>query len=417
MTSSPLSEPAVAPDPLAPAASLADAAESVTFIHSSDFQIGKEYWFLRGEAQARYAEARNDAIAALGRLATESGAQFIVVAGDVFEYNALSAQAQRRAKEELERLPVPVYLLPGNHDPLVADAILRKVEGGNVHVLDTSEPVEVEVEGGIVELVGAPYLTKRATHDIVAAALEPLEPSDRIRILVGHGQVSSRAAEPAPDVIDLPTVEAALAAGTVDYVALGDTHSTMSLGSTGAVWFSGAPETTDFHVLDGDKGENASGNALVVRVKKKPAGSPAGAPRASVEVDSHRVGAWTFDALFAHANSEDDVRAFLDTLEAYPDKKRTVIKYGLAGTISLSAQQALEDGIARWAPVFAALYERDRTMDLVVEPQPEEIADLGLRGYAAHALEELVEDMAHDPIARDAANLLFRLSSRDHRAS
>lgn len=375
----------------------------VTFIHTSDLQLGMTYWFLEGEAQHRFAQDRLEAIARLGELARETGAAFIVVAGDVFEHNSLTRQTLGRAKEAFERLPVPVYLLPGNHDPLVADSSLARVDGGNVHVLKDTQPCAVDLG---VELLGAPYLTKRATEDIVAAALAPLEPTPAIRILVAHGQVSSRASEPAPDLIDLPTVENAVRSGAVDYVALGDTHSTASLGGTGAVWFSGSPETTDFHELDGDKGENASGNALVVRVRKD------GAAQASVEVEEHSVGRWTFDAVSAYLADEADVQDFLARLAAYPDKSRTVIKYGLRGTVTLAAQRALEDGLAGWQDTFAALYERERTMDLVLEPQPSELEQLGLTGYARAALEELVDGLASDPVDRDAANLLFRLSGQ-----
>ena len=62
-------------------------------------------------------------------------------------------------------------------------------------------------------------------------------------------------------------------------------------------------------------------------------------------------------------------------------------------------------------PVFADLRERGRTMDLHLAPSEDELADLDLSGYAAAALEEIIADMDADPVARDAANLLFRLSS------
>ncbi|APT92791.1 DNA repair exonuclease [Corynebacterium phocae] len=377
-------------------------SKSLTFIHTSDLQLGMKRWFLEGEAQARFEEARIESIAAVGALAEETGADFIVVAGDVFEHNALSRKTVSRAKEAFQALPVPVYLLPGNHDPLTAGSILEKMAGGHVHVITDATPIAVSPG---VEVVGAPYVTKRATHDIVAAALRELEPTEDIRVMVAHGQVSSRSSEKPLDLIDLPTVEQALRDGVIDYLALGDTHSTVCLGNTGAVWFSGAPETTDFHELDGDKGENDSGNALVVTITKEDG-------RATVEVERRVVGRWTFDSIHAHLNSEEDVDTFLERLAKYPDKSRTVIKYGLTGTISLSSQRKLEDGLESWKETFAALNPRERTTELVLEPEPEELKTLGLRGYVHSALEELVEDMEHDPVARDAANLLFRLSGK-----
>ena len=98
------------------------------FIHTSDWQLGKTWARLRPEAAARLAEARLEAIRTLGKLATEHGAEFIVVAGDVFEHNSLSRETLGRALEQLKALPVPVYLLPGNHDPLVADSIFYETQ-------------------------------------------------------------------------------------------------------------------------------------------------------------------------------------------------------------------------------------------------------------------------------------------------
>ncbi|WP_115684846.1 metallophosphoesterase family protein [Corynebacterium senegalense] len=377
---------------------------SVTFIHTSDLQLGMTRAFLPPEAQSRFDDARLAAVTRLGELARERGAEFIVVAGDVFEHNALEKQTRGRALETLKALPVPVYLLPGNHDPLVADSMFARTrELDNVRVLDSSEVVEVRPG---VEIVGAPLKAKHATEDLVARALRPLGPTDAVRIAVGHGQVQSRAAETAPDTIDLAGVEAKLADGTIDYLALGDTHSTASLGGTGRVWFSGSPETTDFHDhTPGVTGnETDSGNALVVTVGKGRA-----------DVEKVPVGSWTFDALHWEVAGPEDVEELLAQLAAYPDKARTVVKYSLAGTLGLEATQRLEQGIGELEPVFAALYERTRLMDLHLEPGEEELSRLPLAGFAGSAMAELAE-LAAAPgggTARDAVNLLFRLAKED----
>lgn len=367
---------------------------ATTFIHTSDFQLGMTRWFLKGEAQGRFNDDRESAIMHLGQLAEEVGAQFIVVAGDVFEHNALSREILARATEMFKRLPVPVYVLPGNHDPLVADSVFYRTSADNVHVIADSEPIAV---GKGVELVGAPYLSKRANHDLVRQALEPLEPTEGIRIAVGHGQVDSRTSGGDADTIDLEFVEECLDRGVIDYLALGDTHSTASLGKTGRVWFSGSPETTDFKECSTGGGEVDSGNALVVRI----AGD-------DIDIDKRSIGRWTFEALDASVNSTEDVERFLRSLEEYPDKVRTAIKYGLQGTLGIAAHARLQRGLDELEAVFASLRPRERTMDLFLEPSEDELANLDISGYAAEALQELLDNRA-DPVARDAANLLFRL--------
>ncbi|AWB83813.1 metallophosphoesterase family protein [Corynebacterium liangguodongii] len=377
----------------------------LTFIHTSDLQLGMTRKFLPPEAQSRFDEARLRAVARIGELASERGAEFIVVAGDVFEHNSLQALTRGRALEALRKLPVPVYLLPGNHDPLVADSIFRRTEEiPNVTVLGTFEPIEVRPG---VEIVAAPLKAKKAAEDLCAKALGPLEPTEAIRVLVAHGQVEARTGEFAPDVIDLPNLEASLADRTIDYVALGDTHSTRSLGTSGRVWFSGSPETTDFfdHTPGVAGGEVDSGNALVVSLSK-------GQDTREIEVEKVPVGGWTFDALFFDVADRRDVDALLERLRAYPEKDRTVVKYAIKGTLGLEDTRRLEQGIGDLEPLFASLRERARLMDLHLEPGDEELENLPLSGFAASAARELAASAADgDAVARDAINVLFRLTS------
>ena len=386
------------------------AMQTVTFIHTSDLQIGMTRKFLSPEAQSRFDDARLRSITRLGELAQAHGAAFIVVAGDVFEHNALEPATLGRALEALRQVPVPVYLLPGNHDPLVADSVFARAgDLANVRVLDSSEPVEVR-RG--VEIVGAPLLAKHASEDLCARAIRGLEPTKSIRILVGHGQVEGYGSEDTSALIDLPRLEGALDAGVIDYVALGDTHSTMSLGGSGRVWFSGSPETTDFHDRAQGGGEVDSGNALVVTVRKQDFA-------AEVEVIKEPVGVWSFDALSWEVADAGDVERIVDQLAAYPDKDRTVIKYAITGTLGLAAMARLETELAELEPVFAALYPRQRLMQLHLDPSVEELENLPLTGYARAAMRELVAaasgdgvSQAADPVARDAVNLLFRLAQK-----
>lgn len=381
---------------------------TVTFVHTSDLQLGMRRAFFDADAQSRFDDARLRAVERLGEVARDRGAEFIVVAGDVFEHNSLDRRTTGRALEVFSRLPVPVYLLPGNHDPLVADSIFARTQGvDNITVLDSSTPVKVR-EG--VEIVGAPLMAKYASEDLVAKAVRELEPAPQVRIVVGHGQVESYSGEFSPDLIDLNNLEEKLSAGVIDYVALGDTHSTASLGRSGRVWFSGSPETTDFHDLSPGTagGEVDSGNALVVTVDKDPS-----TYASEVTVDAVPVGQWRFEALHRHVDEAADVEDFLAQLDAYRDKPTTVIKYALTGTLGLEDTQLLERGLADREPVFAALYERTRLMNLHLEPSDEELENVALSGYARAAMSELVGAAQHDATAKDAVNLLFRLSQEN----
>ena len=378
-------------------------SDGLVFIHTSDFQLGMTRWFLNEEAQSRFDDSRLRAITRLGDLAVKTGAEFIVVAGDVFDANALSERTMGRALDAIDALPVPVYLLPGNHDPLVPGAAMEKAdERANITVLRDSTPVEHRPG---VEVVGAPLLARYASEDLASKAIAGLEPTSSIRILVAHGQTEGRSGDESEVLLSLPNMERALKDGVIDYVALGDTHSAGPVGSSGRIWFSGSPETTDFH----DRRENVAGNevnsgkALVVDVDKH-----------DIEVSEHQVGEWTFEALHWDVADGEDVKHVLAELDAYPEKGRTVVKYSLAGTLGLEATRELEAGLGEREHVFGALFERERIMDLHLEPSDEELEALPITGYARDAMTELITSTADAPAgetaARDAVNLFFRLS-------
>ena len=83
------------------------------FLHTSDLQLGMTRWFLQEteDAQALFDAARVEAITRLGEKAIEYQCDFIIVAGDVFEHNSISAKTRERALAALAALPVDVYLL------------------------------------------------------------------------------------------------------------------------------------------------------------------------------------------------------------------------------------------------------------------------------------------------------------------
>ncbi|PFG28947.1 exonuclease SbcD family protein [Corynebacterium renale] len=370
------------------------------FLHTSDAQIGMTRSFLDPDAQARFDDARITAIHRIGEIAAEQGCEFIVMAGDTFEYNSVSARTRGRAVDALRSLPVPTYILPGNHDPLVAGSIVAGIVaevGAPLHCVADSDPVEVKPG---VYVVGAPLLARHAADDLVARAVSDLAPSSDIRIVLGHGQAVRFGEEQTADYIDVAALEAPLRAGAFDYVALGDSHSTADVSESGAVWFSGAPETTDYMDPDARSGEIDSGNVLVVEVEKD------GVRQAAVSVEKLPVGVWIFEALTRDINSESDVDSFLDELRAYENKERTVIKYALHGTVNVAEMHKLEAGLESLSPIFAALYPRQRLMQLHLEPGDEDLENLGLKGFAADALNELIEAGE-----TDAVNLLFRLGS------
>lgn len=151
------------------------------FLHTSDWQLGMPLAMLGSEAP-RFRNDRIDAVRQVLEVAQEAGCAAVVVAGDVFDSNFLDRQTVQRACEALRsRLPV---LLPGNHDPYDPASIYGTEEfrdrcPGNVRVLTEATPVSA-VDGRL-EVLPAPWLSKRPTHDLTEPLLEHLEPPPRGR--------------------------------------------------------------------------------------------------------------------------------------------------------------------------------------------------------------------------------------------
>lgn len=372
----------------------------VRFIHTADWQIGMPARFMSEEAGSRHTEARLGAIRAIGRLARERDCAFVVVAGDVFDANFLSRRTILRAMEAMADISVPLYLLPGNHDALEPGSIYENPDfqhhlGPDLHVLNSSNPLTVRPG---VDLVAAPWPTKRLDRDLVAAAIAPLEADGTVRIVVGHGAVDEvmTVMREEPSTIRLETLERAIAVGSVHYVALGDRHSTTSVGTTGRIWYSGTTEPTRFDETD-------PGNVLVVEIEG-----------AAVRTETVRVGTWHFVEWNVALTRVEDVEDLGSRLRALPDRSCSLVRLTLTGTLSVRAHAALEDLLDAEHEALAGLEIRSDTSDLAVRADDFDFDSLHLAGFASTALKDL-RGLAErgGPEARTAEgalSLLYRLS-------
>lgn len=415
---------------------MTDANSSVRILHTSDWQLGMARWFLGEEAGPRYQEARLSVVEKILDVAVEHSCAAVVVAGDVFDDNLVDDRTWRRTVDILTSSPVPVFLLPGNHDPYDPASIYRDPIFDSlfptVQVLTDSTPrivprsVTSAPHQPEIEIIGAPLLAKYMSSDPVAATLRDLRrgenseqsgtlassrrtaSSPRVRVLVGHGATYSRTSATDPSIIDLEVAAQACRDEIVDYIALGDTHSATKLHDDGTIWYSGSPEPTDFQEENGS-GEGRSGRALIVDLTLTSADAP---HAVDVSVEEVQVGQWHFLALSESVDSREDVLGWLRRLDELPGKRTTVVKYALTGTIDLAVGAFLDQEMAKRVPSFAALYPRERLMDLHIVPGDSELLDAHWPGAVGEAAQELAaRTVAGDDIARDSLRLLYRLSS------
>jgi DNA repair exonuclease SbcCD nuclease subunit len=335
----------------------------------------------------------------MGRIAKEENCQFMLVCGDAFESNQVDRKTVARALEALKEVPIPVFILPGNHDPLNAASVYRSStfierEPEHVRVVETAAAITV---GEGVELVGAPWMSKRPVANPIEAVLEDLHPATGMtRICMAHGGVDLFTPDrDAPGVIAVATLERALEEGKIHFVALGDRHSLTKLGSGDRIWYSGTPEATDFSEIE-------SGYAQVVEIVEN-----------RVSTKAVKVGQWRFiERSRVDLNTAEDVEALRTSLDSIEGKELSVVRLKLVGSLSLSFKGVLQSHLDAAKDLFGAFDVRED--DLLVLPEDADFADLGFSGFADATVKRLrtkIEGGGEEGrLARDALMLLLRLA-------
>lgn len=367
------------------------------FLQTGDWQLGMTRHYFSEGTQERYSQARFDAIRTMGQIAEQEQCQFMLVCGDVFESNQISRGTVARALEALKEVRVPVYIVPGNHDPLNAasvydSSVFREKKSENVHVIRDAMPVQ-PVEG--LDLVGAPWLSKRPAANPATEVLSSLDKAEIPRILAAHGGMDIFTPDKeVPQILLVAELENAIRDGKLQYIAVGDRHSATRIGSSDRIWYAGTPEATGTDEIN-------SGVALVVDIDDNDA-----------RVSEVPVGKWAYIRKQANLDSEEDVRNLGDWLTGLEKKESTVLKLDLTGSLALTPNSIYEDEIASARDVFASVIVKDD--DLLVVPDDEDFTELGFSGFADRTVDRLREEITSEGPdagpAKDALMLMLRLS-------
>ena len=91
------------------------------FLHTADWQIGRQYSRFEMEDAVALYEARFTAVERLAALAAEEQVDAVLVAGDIFDAQTLSERTLHRTFQALSAYPGPWLMLPGNHDAALAE--------------------------------------------------------------------------------------------------------------------------------------------------------------------------------------------------------------------------------------------------------------------------------------------------------
>lgn len=224
----------------------------VKFLHTADWQMGMKA-LQAGEKAKEVRAKRFETAARVVELAKQEGVEFVLLAGDLFEHHDVDDSVVRKTVAVLDSLaPTPVFVLPGNHDPLVAGGVWDRQSWKRIgdHVTLLREADEVQISDNVA-LYPAPLMQKQSTLDPTAWMPSREAGDERIRLGIAHG-----ALDVLPERTNFPIAVTRADEAGLDYLALGDWHGLVQHGRT---VYSGAMEQTSFREKD-------PGNVVIVEI-------------------------------------------------------------------------------------------------------------------------------------------------------
>ncbi len=218
------------------------------FIHSADWQLGARFAQFGAEGELLRAQRLQTLRTALTH-ARDRAVDAFFVAGDLFEDNLVADALVDETLRVFSDFPeIPVFLLPGNHDPASGPGAVwsrRQFRLGalppNVTLL--LAPAALVLPGGHV-LLASPLRQKMSTVDpsLCLRDLARAQPADRIKVGLTHGALAIPGKH---QPHDFPIDPAAATRAGLDYLGVGHWHNWQLYDSDRLV-MPGTPEPDAF---------------------------------------------------------------------------------------------------------------------------------------------------------------------------
>lgn len=361
---------------------------TIRFLHTADLQIGKPFGQFPPDIAAPLRVARFDTLRRIALLARDHSVDAVFVAGDCFDDIAVSDDTLRRFKIALEPFGGVWVLLPGNHDPAIAElpwTRLRRLSlPRNVIIADEPQPIPI---GDKAVVLPAPLRRRRDAADLTDW-FDTATTEDRLfRIGLAHGSVREFLPEASGTVNPVALDRAERA--RLDYLALGDWHGCLQVSER--TWYSGTPEPDRFR-------SNQPGYVLDVAID-----SPGALPSVDmILINQYR---WFQRSVQVLPGGAEEIRHAV----AEVDAASLVLRLDLEGTIDLATRASLDEAISDLrAQVFHLEADESR---LTTEPTEDDLDGIDTAGFVRGAIDRLrgTSEGSDANAARRALALLYGL--------
>lgn len=323
---------------------------ALKIVHTADWHLGRRFRAFRDEDEKKLTRERLAVVERILRLANQHQADAVLCAGDLFDCPEPDRQWWEGLADHIRshgRAGRPIFLLPGNHDPLKVGSVysaehpFRRQLPSWAHVVDRDDFCFELNKDSVV--YAAPCRSQAGQEDLTLK-LPAREPGDeRLRIGLVHGQTFDIKGHQQ----NFPISKGAAYARGFDYLAIGDTHAfrRVETGTPVPVVYPGSPEPAKFD-------ETEAGSVALVFFPRR--------PREPV-IQRERVGRYRW--MDCRCQSMEALRA----LCAREDLSHTVLRLELDLAVSLQEEaevgqlvKALSGSHAMEGRTAALLLERKR---------------------------------------------------------
>ncbi len=362
------------------------------FVHTADWHIGMKFSSFEPEQAQKARQARLEAGKLVVRLANENQAELFLIAGDLFHDNAVDRRLVTETANILSKFNGRVFIIPGNHDPLVPGSVWDHAPSWNSYSNITifRESAPCDVHGCVLYpcVPTAKYNSNDPTSWIDALA------QTRISVGIAHGNVDALKGE----ATDIPISADAADRTGLDYLALGHWHSPIVYGQAGfqRMAYCGAHEQGGF-------GEKDSGHALLVEIKDR---------LSSPVITRLQTGGLRWEKKEYHLGVREDIMAMGRELSCLEEPGKTILSLVISGFLFPDTMDRLESFSLDWKNMFMSL-----TIDISrLRPAPQDDSWLENlpRGIVRDTAADLIEMSKHagreGEVALEALMELCRMS-------
>jgi DNA repair exonuclease SbcCD nuclease subunit len=390
----------------------------LSFLHAADLHLGMRITRFEPSVADKVREARLDALDKIRQEARGRGVDFVLIAGDLFDDSAVDALTARRAFEMLDDLPMPVHVLPGNHDPLLQGGVWDRtpwnVPGKSVRLLRESQPLEC---GRGAMLYPCPVLRKTSLDDPTAWIAGQPRGRDKIRIGIAHGSLKTREDLPLDDhLIDRFAADDL----GLDYLALGHWHGrnlyadragidrTAYPGVHEPMRFQGNTDGLGWQPYSGAGREEFldSGKGEVLHVKIAGPGEPPA-------IEPVEVGVLMWHDETRQLANVGDLERLIQDIAVRPNIRQRLLRLRLCGVLDAAGMLRLDE----LRTILRDRYFLGELDETALHPRPtdEEMREAAGQGVLRRVLDALrAESESTDPDSRQVAEravlLLYQIA-------